>query len=105
MADLQELQTLVHEVRQKRGFTMEPLKIFAMLNEEVGEVATELKRTWSPNYDDFTQEALADELADVLVCVLALANQFDIDLEQALVSKLVKKDSQREWKSAGAAKP
>jgi NTP pyrophosphatase (non-canonical NTP hydrolase) len=100
MADLQELQTLVHEVRQARGFTMEPLQIFALLNEEIGEVATELKRTWSPNYDGFTKDALADEMADVLVCLLALANQFDIDLEQALVTKLVKKDSRREWKSA-----
>ena len=103
MATLPELQALVHEVRQARGFTMEPLQIFALLNEEVGEVATELKRTWSPNYDGFSQDALADELADVLVCLLALANQFDIDLEQALLDKLVKKDSQREWKSA--AKP
>lgn len=100
MATLQELQALVHEVRQARGFTMEPLKIFALLNEEVGEVATELKRTWSPNYDGFSKDALADELADVLVCLLALANQFEIDLEPALVGKLVKKDSQREWKSA-----
>ena len=103
MADLLELQALVHEVRQARGFTMEPLKIFALLNEEVGEVATELKRTWSPNYAGFSQEALADELADVLVCLLALANQFEIDLEQTLVDKLVNKDSHREWKSA--AKP
>jgi NTP pyrophosphatase (non-canonical NTP hydrolase) len=100
MADLQELQTLVHSVRQARGFTMEPLKIFALLNEEVGEVAAELKKTWSPNYDSFSKDALADELADVLVCLLALANQFDIDLEPALVGKLVNKDGQREWKSA-----
>ena len=100
MATLPELQTLVHQVRQDRGFTMEPLQIFALLNEEVGEVATELKRTWSPNYDGFSKDALADELADVLVCLLALANQFFINLEQALVNKLVTKDSQREWKSA-----
>jgi NTP pyrophosphatase (non-canonical NTP hydrolase) len=100
MATLQELQALVHQVRQSRGFTMEPLKIFALLNEEVGEVAAELKRTWSPNYDGFNQDALADELADVLVCLLALANQFDLDVEQALVGKLVEKDSRREWKSA-----
>ena len=100
MSTLQELQTLVHQVRQARGFTMEPLQIFALLTEEVGEVATELKRTWSPNYDGFSQDALADELADVLVCLLALVNQFEIDLEQALLDKLVNKDSQREWKSA-----
>ena len=100
MSTLAELQQLVQQTRQARGFTMEPLKIFALLSEEVGEVAAELKRTWSPNYDDFAQDALADELADVLVCLLALASQFDIDLEQAMMGKLVEKDSRREWKSA-----
>lgn len=100
MADLQELQHLVNKIRQERGFTMDPLRIFILLNEEVGEVARELKRTWSPNYEAFSKADLADELADVLVCLLALANQFDIDLEKVFIEKLVTKDSQREWKSA-----
>ena len=82
---------------------MDPLRIFALLNEEIGEVARELKRTWSLNYEAFSKEDLEDEIADVLVCLLALANQFDIDLEQALTKKLVHKDGQRHWKSAKAA--
>ena len=100
MADLQELQELVSKTRQERGFTMDPLKIFILLNEEIGEVAAELKRTWSPNYDAFSRADLEDELADVLVCLLALANQFEIDLEEVLLKKLVDKDSQRKWRSA-----
>ncbi|MBN1813897.1 MAG: nucleotide pyrophosphohydrolase [Anaerolineae bacterium] len=80
---------------------MDPLRIFALLTEEVGEVASELKRTWSPNYESFSKKDLGDELADVLVCLLALANQFDIDIEEALREKLLRKDSQRTWKSAG----
>lgn len=100
MAHLQELQRLVNKVRQERGFTMDPLKIFVLLNEEVGEVATELKRTWSPNYEAFSKQDLEDELADVLVCLLALANQFEINLEEVLIEKFVDKDSRREWKSA-----
>ncbi|MBN1218537.1 MAG: hypothetical protein JXM69_06405 [Anaerolineae bacterium] len=100
MADLRELQNLVSNIRQQRGFTMDPLKILVLLTEEVGEVARELKRTWSPNYDPFSKKDLEDELADVLVCLLALANQFEIDLEKVLLSKLVDKDSHREWKSA-----
>ena len=100
MADLQELQYLVSRVRRERGFTMDPLRIFALLNEEIGEVARELKHTWSLNYEAFSKEDLEDEMADVLVCLLALANQFDIDLEQALTRKLVHKDNQRHWKSA-----
>jgi NTP pyrophosphatase (non-canonical NTP hydrolase) len=100
MADLQELQNLVSKIRQERGFTMDPLRVFILLNEEVGEVARELKRTWSPNYETFSKADLEDELADVLVCLLALANQFEIDLEKVLVEKLVAKDGQREWESA-----
>jgi NTP pyrophosphatase (non-canonical NTP hydrolase) len=100
MADLRELQSLVSKIRQERGFTMDPLRIFVLLDEEVGEVARELKRTWSPNYDPFSKTDLEDEIADVLVCLLALANQFEIDVEKALTEKLLCKDSQRKWKSA-----
>ena len=99
MADLHELQSLVAKVRKERGFTMHPIRIFTLLTEEIGEVARELKRTWSPNYDAFSKEDLEEEMADVLVCLLALANQFEINLEQALIDK-VDKDSQRDWKSA-----
>jgi NTP pyrophosphatase (non-canonical NTP hydrolase) len=100
MADLRELQSLVSKIRRERGFTMDPLKIFILLNEEIGEVAAELKRVWSSNYDAFSKADLEDELADVLVCLLALANQFEVDLEEVLLKKLVDKDSQRKWKSA-----
>ncbi len=99
MADLRELQNLVSKIRHERGFTMDPLRIFVLLDEEVGEIARELKRTWSPNYDPFSKQDLEDEIADVLVCLLALANQFEIDVEKALTEKLCK-DNQRKWKSA-----
>ncbi|AZR72925.1 hypothetical protein BBF96_05680 [Anoxybacter fermentans] len=104
MADLKELQALVAKIRRQRGFTMDPLQIFTLLNEEIGEVATELKRIWSPNYGKFSKEKMREELADVLVCLIALANQFEIDLEKALIDKMVKKDSQRDWRSAELVK-
>ena len=97
---MHELQSLVAKIRKERGFTMDPIRIFTLLNEEIGEVVKELKRTWSPNYDAFSKQNLKEELADVLVCLLALANQFEINLEQALIDKLAAKDSQRDWKSA-----
>lgn len=100
MADLQELQSLVGKTRRERGFTMDPLRIFVLLSEEVGELARELKRTWSPNYEAFSKQDLEDEIADVLVCLLALANQFEINVERALTRKLLDKDSRRSWKSA-----
>lgn len=94
------LQREVNEIRGLRGFTMEPLKIFILLNEEIGEVAAELKRTWSKNYDSFSIDRLAEEIADVQVCLFALAEQFNIDIEQAVSDKFIDKDSKRAWKSA-----
>ena len=49
------------------------------------------------------KEDLGHELADALVCLLALANQFDIDVESALMEKLVHRDGERTWKSAQPA--
>ncbi len=102
MTDLIALQEMVGDIRQGRGFTMAPINILALLVEEVGEVAGALKRTWSPNYQPFVQQELEDELADVLGLVMALANQYDIDLEAALRHKLIDHDGKRTWKSATA---
>ena len=97
--ELKEIQRQGKQMREKRGFTMEPDHIFMMLAEEVGEVAGELKRVWSKNYEKFAVEDLEDELADVMVLLLALANQFDIDMETAVRSK-IGKDEGRNWVSA-----
>ena len=102
--DLAELETYVVNVRAERGFTREPVRLLALLVEEVGEVARELKRTWSVNYEPFSTGRLADELADVQTLVLAPSNAFGIDLEAACLAKLGK-DAQREWRSASPARP
>lgn len=100
MSEMADIQQRVNVIRKARGFTMEPLKICMLLCEEIGEVATELKRAWSKNYDSFSVERLAEEIADVQVCLFALANQFDVDIEQSLDKKFLEKDGKRIWKSA-----
>ncbi len=100
--DLGELRERVANVRAERGFTTDPVRVLTLLVEEVGEVARELKRTWSPNYDAFSVERLASELADVQTLLLALAHEYDIDLEAAVMAKL-ERDGEREWKSRRAA--
>lgn len=100
MSELADIQARINEVRSQRGFVMDPLKIYTLLNEEVGEVASELKRVWSKNYDDFDKDHLADEIADVFVLLSALASEFNIDLEEAVEEKFFKKDAKRTWKSA-----
>jgi NTP pyrophosphatase (non-canonical NTP hydrolase) len=43
---------------------------------------------------------LGDEIADVFVLLAAIAEKFDIDIEQAVAEKFFQKDGLREWKSA-----
>jgi len=97
---MKRLQEQIHRIREERGFTMDPHKIFILLSEEIGEVATELKKGWSKNYDDSDPNKLAEELADVQVCLFAIANQYDINLEDAVKKKFFDKDSKRTWKTA-----
>jgi len=49
---------------------------------------------WRDEVSD--KEALADELADVALYLLQLANLNNIDLEEAILSK-IKKNFQRHW--------
>lgn len=93
------MQRRIKELRQKRGFVTDPNKIQVLLIEEIGEISSELKRRWSQNYDEFTPERLADEIADAFVLLAALASEFNIDIAQAVESKFFSKDSKRLWKS------
>ena len=97
---MNSLQRRIVEKRAERGFTTEPLEVFTLLQEEVGEIAGELKKTWSPNYDAFDPEKLGEEIADCLGLLAALADRFGIDLEEALERKFFEKDSGREWRSS-----
>jgi len=102
MAELADLQALIEAVRAERGFTTDPVRVLTLLVEEVGEVAAELKKTWSANYPAMEVKDLADELADVFVLVSALASAHDIDIEQAVVRKFIEADATRSWPSAGS---
>lgn len=90
----------MERVRLDRGFTTEPLELLSLLVEEVGEIASELKKTWSLNYSELVVTELGDEIADTFVLLSALASSFDIDLEQAVTRKFIEADSQRLWKTA-----
>lgn len=100
MAELKELQARVVQQRLQRGFTTDPARIFMLLGEEIGEIAGELKRIWSPNYDPFDRDDLQDEIADAMVLLMALADQFDIDVEEAIGQKFFEKDGERAWRTA-----
>lgn len=71
-----------------------------LLAEEVGEIAREVKKTWSANYDAFDADRLAPELADAFVLITALASEAGVDLETAVENKFFGDDAVREWRSA-----
>ena len=95
-----ELVQKIVAKRAERGFVTDPLKIHVLLTEEVGEIAAELKRTWSKNYSEFSRDKLGEEVADVFCLLAALANEFDIDIEKAVREKFFEADESRTWKSA-----
>ncbi|MDT7828103.1 nucleotide pyrophosphohydrolase [Pricia sp. S334] len=65
----------------------------AQLTEEVGEVARIIARRYGEQSekDSDRDKDLGEELADVLFVVLCLANQTDIDLQEAFDKKLALK--------------
>lgn len=99
MSDLATIQQQIVSIRSERGFTTDPVRMLALLVEEVGEVAGEIKKTWSPNYPELNVADVANELADVFVLVSALASSFDIDLATAVHDKFVNADATRSWAS------
>ena len=65
----------------------------AILMEEVGEVARIMARRYGEQSEKESDKNkdLGDEMADVMFVLICLANQTEIDLEQALMKNLDKK--------------
>ncbi|MDE6457925.1 MAG: nucleotide pyrophosphohydrolase [Muribaculum sp.] len=69
-----------------------PLTNMAVLTEEVGEVARVMARRYGDqSFKSGEEDTLADELADVMWVVMAIANQSGIDLSEAFARNLEKK--------------
>lgn len=97
MATLSDLQTEIVAVRARRGFTTDSVKLVVLLTEEVGEIAREVKKSWSPNYEGFDTDRLAPELADAFSLLSALASEAGIDLGTAVEQKFFVQDEARQW--------
>ncbi len=69
-----------------------PLTNMAILTEEVGEVARIMaRRHGDQSFKPGERTDLADELADLLWVVTAIANQENIDLTEAIANNIAKK--------------
>lgn len=76
-----------------------PLTNMAILTEEVGEVARIMARRYGDqSFKEGEKDTLGDELADVLWVLMAIANQTNVDLTEALarnIEKKTKRDKER----------
>lgn len=88
-------QTVDEWIRTTGVRYFSPLTNMAVLTEEVGEVARLMARIYGDQSfkagERSGTEALADELADVLWVVMAIANQTGVDLTAALRANIDKK--------------
>ena len=92
---LREAQQIVHRWITTTGVRyFSPLTNMAVLTEEVGEVARIMARRYGDQSfkPGENPDALADELADVLWVVMAIANQTDTDITEAFARNLHKKE-------------
>jgi NTP pyrophosphatase (non-canonical NTP hydrolase) len=93
---LKELQTQVDTwiSSTDKGY-FAPLTNLGVLMEEVGEMSRIMVRTYGEqrSKESDLNKSLADEIADVLWVIAALANQCDIDLESAMQKNFEKKNS------------
>ncbi|MBN2003541.1 MAG: hypothetical protein JXA21_09320 [Anaerolineae bacterium] len=95
--EMKQLQAMIVAKRAERGFVTDPIKLCVLLTEEMGELATEIKKTWSSNYPKTTKESIAEECSDVFCVLMAMAQAFEIDIEEAVLEKFFTKDENREW--------
>ncbi len=99
-ATLPNLQEYVRLLCKERGWENDnPLEIFLLLSEEVGELAKAIRNKMKLYHEEgkkIEKDELEDEIADVLSYLLDLANKFDIDIETAFRNK-EKKNAKRIW--------
>lgn len=90
---LSELQQMVDEWITGIGHGyFSPLTNMAVLAEETGEVARQMSRLYGDQTFKAGEEPnLADELADVVWVVAAIANQTGVDLTDAIRKNIEKK--------------
>lgn len=91
-----DIAALQHEVdayisQFKEGY-FPPLVNLARLTEEVGELAREINHRFGPKTKktDEPEADIALELADILFVVVVLANQLNVDLDDAVSRTLAK---------------
>ncbi|MFA6417010.1 MAG: MazG nucleotide pyrophosphohydrolase domain-containing protein [Patescibacteria group bacterium] len=96
---LLDIQKYVKEIETERGFTdVSIIQNCLLLGEEVGELFKAVRKTEKMKTDlnsNFT--SVEEELADIIIFISSIANQYNIDLETAFRNK-EEINKKREWK-------
>ena len=96
-SSVSELQEYVQEMYRVRGFNNSTIENALMLGEEVGELFKALREHSKMQIDSSSKTgSLRAELADVIMLTLAVANDLNINLEEAIIEK-EKINMQRKW--------
>ena len=98
-ATLSNLQAYVTELEVERGFIDQTvLQKCLLMGEEMGELFKAIRKTENISTDKNSDTFhIAEELADLLIYVCAIANRYDINLEDAFRRK-EEINKKRVWK-------
>jgi NTP pyrophosphatase (non-canonical NTP hydrolase) len=86
---IQDFQNYVIELEQVRGFTdQNVIEKCLLLGEEMGELFKAVRKSMKLKTDvNANVGTVKEEIADILIYLCAIANRFDIDIEQAFREK------------------
>jgi len=88
-ATLSNLQKYVSELENERGFIDQTvIQKCLLMGEEVGELFKAVRKTEKISIDSNSNiHNVGEELADILIYVCAIANRYNIDMEEAFRAK------------------
>jgi len=101
-ASLRHLQAYVAKLEADRGFAdQSAIQKRLLMGEELGELFKAVrKHEGLPIDPEGTTQSVAWELADLLIYIWAVANRYDVDLEDAFREK-ERVNAERVWKTDG----
>ncbi len=97
---LGEVQEYVRQIEKDRGFdkTTTNIQSCLQLGEEIGELFKAVRKAEKMRVDEKSAiGSIDEELADILIYVMCIANRYGIDLATALREK-EEVNKKREWK-------
>ena len=93
-----DFQEYVKQLELQRGFTSQTaLEKCLLLGEEMGELFKAIRKTMKLKMDiNANVSPVKEEIADMIIYLCAIANRFDIDIEEAFREK-EEINKKREW--------